>query len=199
LAGSLEIHSVTSVSFGLCVNLRPPGPSLRRQNCVTRFRASYGVPRLLAPRLLGSRQAPTPTTFNPASAFFPPGRFSITPSQPHDYDLIDRNRPLASSSHRLDSTRPDLSNPIQKDGSSTASLGPCKLSLVSTQRASVSSAELTLASQPRDDVYGAYDASYMQPSHGPSQRTQQPIVTGTSVVAMKFKDGVVIAADNLGI
>lgn len=34
--------------------------------------------------------------------------------------------------------------------------------------------------------------------NGPSQHTQQPIVTGTSVVAVKYKDGVVIAADNLG-
>jgi 20S proteasome alpha/beta subunit len=34
--------------------------------------------------------------------------------------------------------------------------------------------------------------------NGPKQNTQQPIVTGTSVVALKFKDGVVIAADNLG-
>ncbi|KAI1171215.1 proteasome endopeptidase complex, beta subunit [Nemania sp. FL0916] len=50
--------------------------------------------------------------------------------------------------------------------------------------------------RPRDDVYGAYDASYMQPNH-PVQHTQSPVVTGTSVVAMKFKDGVVIAADNL--
>ncbi|KAL7628572.1 Proteasome subunit beta type-7 [Parahypoxylon ruwenzoriense] len=50
--------------------------------------------------------------------------------------------------------------------------------------------------RPRDDVYGAYDASYMQPN-GPNQHTQEPIVTGTSVVAMKFKDGVVMAADNL--
>ncbi|KAI4869245.1 proteasome endopeptidase complex, beta subunit [Hypoxylon rubiginosum] len=50
--------------------------------------------------------------------------------------------------------------------------------------------------RPRDDVYGAYDASYMQ-GNGPNQHTQSPIVTGTSVVAMKFKDGVVIAADNL--
>lgn len=33
---------------------------------------------------------------------------------------------------------------------------------------------------------------------GPTQHTQQPIVTGTSVVAAKFKNGVVIAADNLG-
>ncbi|KAF4510607.1 hypothetical protein G6O67_002483 [Ophiocordyceps sinensis] len=50
--------------------------------------------------------------------------------------------------------------------------------------------------RPRDDVYGAYDASYMQ-TNGPKQATQQPIVTGTSVVAIKFKDGVVMAADNL--
>jgi 20S proteasome subunit beta 7 len=51
--------------------------------------------------------------------------------------------------------------------------------------------------QPRDDVYGAYDGSYLE-SHGPNQHTQQPIVTGTSVVALKFSDGVVVAADNLG-
>lgn len=34
--------------------------------------------------------------------------------------------------------------------------------------------------------------------NGPKQNTQQPIVTGTSVIAVKFKDGVVMAADNLG-
>ena len=34
--------------------------------------------------------------------------------------------------------------------------------------------------------------------NGPKQHTQTPIVTGTSVIAVKFKDGVVIAADNLG-
>jgi 20S proteasome subunit beta 7 len=34
--------------------------------------------------------------------------------------------------------------------------------------------------------------------NGPNQATQSPIVTGTSVVAIKYKDGVVIAADNLG-
>ncbi|KAI2615571.1 proteasome endopeptidase complex, beta subunit [Hypomontagnella submonticulosa] len=50
--------------------------------------------------------------------------------------------------------------------------------------------------RPRDDVYGAYDASYMN-TNGPNQHTQSPIVTGTSVIAMKFKDGVVMAADNL--
>ncbi|CAH0059734.1 unnamed protein product [Clonostachys solani] len=50
--------------------------------------------------------------------------------------------------------------------------------------------------RPRDDVYGPYDASYVQPND-PTQHTQQPIVTGTSVLAIKFKEGVVIAADNL--
>lgn len=29
-------------------------------------------------------------------------------------------------------------------------------------------------------------------------RTQQPIVTGTSVLGLKYKDGVMLAADNLG-
>lgn len=51
--------------------------------------------------------------------------------------------------------------------------------------------------QPRDDVYGAYDGSYMN-TNGPNQATQAPIVTGTSVIAIKFSEGVVIAADNLG-
>lgn len=46
-------------------------------------------------------------------------------------------------------------------------------------------------------MYGAYDASLMQ-NNGPKQNTQQPIVTGTSVIAIKYRDGVVMAADNLG-
>jgi 20S proteasome subunit beta 7 len=46
-------------------------------------------------------------------------------------------------------------------------------------------------------VYGPYDASYLRTS-APVTHTQSPAVTGTSVVAVKFKDGVVIAADNLG-
>jgi len=50
--------------------------------------------------------------------------------------------------------------------------------------------------RPRDDVYGAYDSSHLQTS-GPNQHTQSPVVTGTSVIGVKFKDGVVIAADNL--
>jgi len=50
--------------------------------------------------------------------------------------------------------------------------------------------------RPRDDVYGAYDHSYLQQSN-PKTATQSPVVTGTSVVAIKFSEGVVIAADNL--
>ncbi|KAM0283619.1 hypothetical protein ACHAQH_002397 [Verticillium albo-atrum] len=50
--------------------------------------------------------------------------------------------------------------------------------------------------RPRDDVYGAYDASHMNPN-GPNQASQSPIVTGTSVIAIKYSEGVVIAADNL--
>jgi 20S proteasome subunit beta 7 len=57
---------------------------------------------------------------------------------------------------------------------------------------------LLTVTQPRDDVYGAYDASYLSKNEAPNQHTQSPVVTGTSVVALKFKDGVVIAADNLG-
>ncbi|KAK4197798.1 nucleophile aminohydrolase [Triangularia verruculosa] len=50
--------------------------------------------------------------------------------------------------------------------------------------------------RPRDDVYGAYDGSYLNNS-GPRTVTQSPVVTGTSVIAIKYKDGVVMAADNL--
>ncbi|QKX62623.1 uncharacterized protein TRUGW13939_09784 [Talaromyces rugulosus] len=50
--------------------------------------------------------------------------------------------------------------------------------------------------RPRDDVYGAYDHSYLQTT-GPKAHTQSPAVTGTSVVAVKFSGGVVMATDNL--
>lgn len=56
---------------------------------------------------------------------------------------------------------------------------------------------LLTITQPRDDVYGAYDASYLQTS-GPKAHTSSPAVTGTSVVAVKFNGGVAIATDNLG-
>lgn len=45
-------------------------------------------------------------------------------------------------------------------------------------------------------MYGPYDHSYTQAS-APITHTQSPAVTGTSVLGVKFKDGVVIAADNL--
>lgn len=51
--------------------------------------------------------------------------------------------------------------------------------------------------QPRDDVYGPYDHSYLQ-SSGPNTHTQSPAVTGTSVIAVKFNGGVAMATDNLG-
>ncbi|KAF8898306.1 proteasome endopeptidase complex beta subunit [Mucidula mucida] len=60
--------------------------------------------------------------------------------------------------------------------------------------------------RPRNDafdMYGTYPI-HQRPYNGPKdmfsngvQRTQQPIVTGTSVVAIKFKDGIMMAADNL--
>jgi len=50
--------------------------------------------------------------------------------------------------------------------------------------------------RPRDDVYGPYDHSHLAASM-PNQHTLSPVVTGTSVVAMRYNGGVVIAADNL--
>ncbi|ERF75078.1 hypothetical protein EPUS_04860 [Endocarpon pusillum Z07020] len=50
--------------------------------------------------------------------------------------------------------------------------------------------------RPRDDIYGPYDSSHLHSSL-PQTHTQSPAVTGTSVLGVKFKDGVVIAADNL--
>lgn len=61
----------------------------------------------------------------------------------------------------------------------------------------IASRDSANVSQPRDDVYGAYDHTHFQTA-GLNQHTQSPVVTGTSVLAAKFKDGVVIAADNLG-
>ncbi|KAF5370480.1 hypothetical protein D9615_009737 [Tricholomella constricta] len=60
--------------------------------------------------------------------------------------------------------------------------------------------------RPRNDAYDAYGTYPIaqRPYNGPKdafadgiQRTQQPIVTGTSVLAIKFKDGIMMAADNL--
>ncbi|KAF8638292.1 hypothetical protein AX17_002312 [Amanita inopinata Kibby_2008] len=60
--------------------------------------------------------------------------------------------------------------------------------------------------RPRNDMndaYGTYPI-HQRPRNGPKdvfadgvQRTQQPIVTGTSVLGIKYKDGIMIAADNL--
>ncbi|KAJ6617913.1 nucleophile aminohydrolase [Mycena sp. CBHHK59/15] len=60
--------------------------------------------------------------------------------------------------------------------------------------------------RPRNDTldpYGTYPIA-QRPSNVPKdaftagiQRTQQPIVTGTSVLAIKYKDGIMMAADNL--
>lgn len=54
------------------------------------------------------------------------------------------------------------------------------------------------------DLYGTYPIA-QRPNNMPNdafsagiQHTQQPIVTGTSVLAIKFKDGIMMAADNLG-
>ncbi|KAG5642891.1 hypothetical protein DXG03_001897 [Asterophora parasitica] len=60
--------------------------------------------------------------------------------------------------------------------------------------------------RPRNDAYDAYGTYPIaqRPYNGPKdafaqgiQHTQQPIVTGTSVLALKYKDGVMLAADNL--
>ncbi|KAK5132253.1 hypothetical protein LTR08_009241 [Meristemomyces frigidus] len=55
--------------------------------------------------------------------------------------------------------------------------------------------------RPRDDIYGTYNSAYLPQHHGgpgaPTTHTQSPIVTGTSVIALKYAHGVVIAADNL--
>jgi len=63
--------------------------------------------------------------------------------------------------------------------------------------------------RPRNDAYDAYGtypiAQRPYNNHnGPKdmfsdgvQHTQQPIVTGTSVLAIKYKDGIMMAADNL--
>jgi len=53
------------------------------------------------------------------------------------------------------------------------------------------------------DAYGTYPLA-QRPQNGPKnasslgiQRTQRPIVTGASVIAIKYKDGIMMAADNL--
>lgn len=52
--------------------------------------------------------------------------------------------------------------------------------------------------RPSDETYGAYNDTIAQTSPFPKMNTQQPIITGTSVISMKYDNGVIIAADNLG-
>ncbi|KAL0060430.1 Proteasome subunit beta type-7 [Marasmius tenuissimus] len=60
--------------------------------------------------------------------------------------------------------------------------------------------------RPRNDAFDAYGTYPIaqRPYNGPKdvfaegvKHTQQPIVTGTSVLAIKYKDGIMMAADNL--
>lgn len=53
--------------------------------------------------------------------------------------------------------------------------------------------------RPSDETYGKYNHAIANAkSQIPTSHTQQPIITGTSVLALKFKNGVAIAADNMG-
>lgn len=52
--------------------------------------------------------------------------------------------------------------------------------------------------RPSDEYYGTYNNSISRVSTYPAMNTQQPIVTGTSVISIKYKNGIVIAADKLG-
>lgn len=52
--------------------------------------------------------------------------------------------------------------------------------------------------RPSDETYGVYNTQIAQAPSFPKMNTQQPIVTGTSVISMKYDNGVIIAADNLG-
>ncbi|KAI8336646.1 nucleophile aminohydrolase [Chlamydoabsidia padenii] len=61
--------------------------------------------------------------------------------------------------------------------------------------------------KPRNDNLDQYNTIPMhktlpdglsQSAYGPTTRTQQPLITGTSVIAFKYKDGIMMAADMLG-
>lgn len=52
--------------------------------------------------------------------------------------------------------------------------------------------------RPSNDTYGVYNDVIANASLFPKMNTQQPIITGTSVISMKYNNGVIIAADNLG-
>jgi len=59
--------------------------------------------------------------------------------------------------------------------------------------------------RPSDATYGQYNydiANAQAIDHHnndfPKKHTQNPIITGTSVIALKYKDGIIMAADNMG-
>lgn len=57
--------------------------------------------------------------------------------------------------------------------------------------------------RPNNETYGQYNNQIAQANVNntdsfPKMNTQQPIITGTSVLGIKFKNGVILAADNLG-
>lgn len=57
--------------------------------------------------------------------------------------------------------------------------------------------------RPSNETYGQYNQQIAQANVNntdsfPKMNTQQPIITGTSVLGIKFKNGIILAADNLG-
>jgi 20S proteasome subunit beta 7 len=63
--------------------------------------------------------------------------------------------------------------------------------------------------RPSNETYGGYNHAIARANNSetldnqalqsfPKMNTQSPIITGTSVLGIKFKDGIVMAADNLG-
>lgn len=57
--------------------------------------------------------------------------------------------------------------------------------------------------RPDNQTYGQYNQAIANANNNsetnfPKMNTQSPIITGTSVLGIKFKDGIVMAADNLG-
>ncbi|GMM48030.1 proteasome core particle subunit beta 7 [Pichia kluyveri] len=62
--------------------------------------------------------------------------------------------------------------------------------------------------RPSTKTYGEYnylisnasnvDRSVKSNSEFPKMHTQQPMITGTSVIAIKYKDGIIMAADHMG-
>lgn len=114
-------------------------------------------------------------------------------------EVFDQLGKSFHSSYRLFSLQNLVLLTIDVNSASSSHHEPLPRSLGS-RRSSLSQAiapVLTRHLKPRDDVYGRYDHSYLKTS-GPVTHTQSPGVTGTSVVAVKFNGGVVMAADNLG-